>query len=73
VIDTPKQPKVDGIACPETDEYNVLVTILKKEKGHLPFCATAPTVTRKMSHPKKHMVIVSNYKLIENSLTGVFS
>ena len=31
-IDTPKRPKVDGIACPETDEYNVLVTTLEKEK-----------------------------------------
>jgi hypothetical protein len=61
-IDTPKWPKVDGIACPETDEYNVLVIILEKEKRHLPLCAAAPTVTQKMSH-KKTIVIVSDYKL----------
>jgi hypothetical protein len=29
-------PKVDGIACPELDRYNVLITILEKEKGHSP-------------------------------------
>ena len=32
VIDDLIFPKVDGIACPEIDEYNILVYILEKGK-----------------------------------------